>query len=496
MDLELATQLAAEVRWFRSLDARTFLALPAQEMLWRQPLGAAGLAPAEVMTLLGAATDPEVGQCLLQIRDLPAGKQQGAALLVAFQNLGQLLCPRHARQVPVQRMLRIVTVLQPELAGLGPDLAAVLKMRARLRKRLGPEQSLEEHLIRAFSGVYRKPERPVRTPKVPDAPPPPPEQLASPSGMPVVPWVRLRDVFAAEADPAAYVWDEESLRSLHTAWQLQRRFVLVAGTPGIGKTSFLLRYARAWLRAAGQDPQQQLSILPVSPDWRDPGAFFGWLAPTGRPRFWEGPALPLIRYALQHPDAPCFMILDELDLARPEHFLAPVLSAMESGGPIPLHGAGQSVDGVPPSIFWPSNLFLGATLNEDPQGFPLSDRLLDRAALFRRGTADLRAWAAGRLLAQRPVEAVLLQLLLPLSPLLNALGRPFAYRAADTVAEHCVRAMSLGVDPLKASEEALRAHVLSRLKGPLDREGVLALETWLREQGLLAAAMDVQRLRL
>ena len=54
--------------------------------------------------------------------------------------------------------------------------------------------------------------------------------------------------------------------------------------------------------------------------------------------------------------------------------------------------ADEPVDMVPPSIPWPSNLFIIGTVNMDETTYPFSDKVLDRAFTFEFWEADLKAW--------------------------------------------------------------------------------------------------------
>jgi 5-methylcytosine-specific restriction protein B len=71
--------------------------------------------------------------------------------------------------------------------------------------------------------------------------------------------------------------------------------------------------------------------VPVSPDWRDPSGLIGYFnALHADPTYQAEPALRLICGRIATP-LPYFLILDEMNLARIEHYFAPFLSAMETG---------------------------------------------------------------------------------------------------------------------------------------------------------------------
>ncbi len=83
---------------------------------------------------------------------------------------------------------------------------------------------------------------------------------------------------------------------------------------------------------------------------------------------------------------PFLAILDEMNLARVEHYFSDVLSAMESGEAVELHEnaaveEGETDDGVavPRSLVLPPNLFLVGTVNIDETTYAFSPKVLDRA---------------------------------------------------------------------------------------------------------------------
>src|SRR5690606_14047711 len=106
------------------------------------------------------------------------------------------------------------------------------------------------------------------------------------------------------------------------------------------------------------------------------------------------PALRLLLDAEAHPDVPYFLVLDEMNLARVEHYFAPFLSAMEStqDPSIQIHAHDERVNGVPPRVRWPNNLRIGGTVNMDETTHPFSDKVLDRAFTLEFWEVDLKGW--------------------------------------------------------------------------------------------------------
>jgi MoxR-like ATPase len=234
------------------------------------------------------------------------------------------------------------------------------------------------------------------------------------------------------------------LAELHAALHACRhkRFVLLAGLSGTGKTSIARAYSEAYCAALGlHDWQRHYAQVAVRPDWMDPTSILGFLnALVDPPIFQAGEALDLILRADQDRSHPYFLCLDEMNLARVEHYFAPFLSSMESaGGSLTIHGELDAVDGIEPRIPWPKNLFIFGTVNMDESTHPFSDKVLDRAFTFEIWDVDLEAWrqkkqgsgADPAILAQ--VAPVLVQVYDALRPA----RRHFGYRSADEILGIC-----------------------------------------------------------
>jgi len=95
-------------------------------------------------------------------------------------------------------------------------------------------------------------------------------------------------------------------------------------------------------------------------------------------------------------------VLDEMNLARVEYYLADVLSVLESGrredgftrGEIFLHGQTGDVTAagglrVPPTLRLPPNLYFVGTVNVDETTFAFSPKVLDRAFTIEVKEVDL-----------------------------------------------------------------------------------------------------------
>jgi 5-methylcytosine-specific restriction protein B len=168
----------------------------------------------------------------------------------------------------------------------------------------------------------------------------------------------------------------DQLISRFVASLLTKPFVILTGLSGSGKT----KLAQAFVQWICQS-DSQYKIIPVGADWTNREPLLGYpnaLNPEGYVKPDNG-ALELIMQAMEDPDAPYFMILDEMNLSHVERYFADFLSVMESKEDIPLHEAETERSGVPPSVKIPSNLFIIGTVNIDETTNMFSPKVLDRA---------------------------------------------------------------------------------------------------------------------
>ena len=155
-------------------------------------------------------------------------------------------------------------------------------------------------------------------------------------------------------------------------------FVILAGTSGTGKT----RLVKLFAEAIGA----LYFMVPVRPDWSDGSDLFGHFDLNGN--FIEGPVCPAFKAAMDSPDRPVFLCLDEMNLARVEYYLSDVLSVIESrekqeDGRIHTDPIAQFKDGIP------DNLYIVGTVNMDETTFPFSKKVLDRANTIEFSYVDL-----------------------------------------------------------------------------------------------------------
>ena len=167
---------------------------------------------------------------------------------------------------------------------------------------------------------------------------------------------------------------------------IAKPLAILTGLSGSGKTQIAIRFGE-WL---GKD---RLHVAAVRPDWTGAEALFGYEDALkreldGRPG-WAVPApLEFILKAVEDPQHPYLLLLDEMNLAHVERYFADVLSGMESGQPcIPnLHkgtdGCWRLRGGADARVPLPRNLWIVGTVNIDETTYMFSPKVLDRANTF------------------------------------------------------------------------------------------------------------------
>lgn len=181
-----------------------------------------------------------------------------------------------------------------------------------------------------------------------------------------------------------------------------RPVVILSGVAGTGKSKLATLFAQFLTEDAQTEwGNPHLAFVPVRPDWLDPQALLGYYDTLSHV-YRATPFLLLLLRAAQDPDAPYFVVLDEMNLARIEHYFSDFLSLLESRsygangeclseGHLQLHQEPGSlvlndpfVETVtlPPSLAIPPNVYFTGTINVDETTHRLSPRLLDRVNLI------------------------------------------------------------------------------------------------------------------
>ncbi|WP_249336526.1 McrB family protein [Sporosarcina sp. Marseille-Q4063] len=154
-------------------------------------------------------------------------------------------------------------------------------------------------------------------------------------------------------------------------------FVIISGISGTGKTKVVQLFAES---LGATEENGQFKLIPVRPDWTDGSELLGY--PDLKNEFQKGPLTEMVEHAMDRPDSPHFVLLDEMNLARVEYYFSDVLSVMES----------RKRDGdrittsylldkkfIGHSLRLPENLYIIGTVNMDETTHPFSKKVLDRA---------------------------------------------------------------------------------------------------------------------
>lgn len=299
--------------------------------------------------------------------------------------------------------------------------------------------------------------------------------------------------FSSAVDSVGLKYKEPFLRRFIAAL-LAKPFVVLTGLSGSGKTKLAEAFA-AWL----DSPEGARHLLvPVGADWTNNEHLLGYpnALEEGKYVMPDTGVLAFLLDAAAHPEAPYFLILDEMNLSHVERYFADFLSAMESNKrTIRLHGGLEPLNKgepheVPPTLALPRNLFVIGTMNVDETTYMFSPKVLDRAQVleFRVSETEMSAFLAnppelkfdslegkGAAMAVEflklaqdgshgvptPADAAALQAALnAFFPPLAELGAEFGYRSAAEVLRFAALYREAGAAKV---EEAIDAGVIQKL---------------------------------
>ncbi len=159
----------------------------------------------------------------------------------------------------------------------------------------------------------------------------------------------------------------EGLAAVHLA-ATTRPFVLLAGPPGLGKTTLASFYAS--LLGCDVD-DHTLLWLAIQAHWISDASL---VDDAG------GPLPPLCARGHAYPDLVQVALFDEFNLTRPEYYLSRFFSALDSRVPLAHRADGPLT--LPIDANGRPRLLTFATLNIDESSRPPSDKILDRAFLI------------------------------------------------------------------------------------------------------------------
>jgi restriction-modification system family protein len=240
---------------------------------------------------------------------------------------------------------------------------------------------------------------------------------------------------------------EPDLIARYLASVMTKPFVILAGVSGTGKSKLAELVAEyysddaaaagaasatptpgdsfVFAAARGTPSADRFALVAVRPDWIDNQSILGFVNPITQ-KYESTQALDLILRARRDLDAATskpsapryFMLLDEMNLARVEHYFSDWLACTESRRlrtdssvtqqAVPLHRAEAQMkttirlpDGsteqltVPAALELPTNLIVTGTVNVDETTYGFSPKVLDRAMVLEFDEVDLDRLRSG-----------------------------------------------------------------------------------------------------
>lgn len=268
------------------------------------------------------------------------------------------------------------------------------------------------------------------------------------------------EISAAIAATGMHI-EDRMLRRYHSAL-VSRGFVVLAGPSGAGKTWLTEVYAKA--------VGAEYLLYPVSPNWVSDEDLLGYWNPltntfqsTRFTRFLQEAAdeWEAARVDGRSPRA-FHLVLDEMNLARVEHYFARFLSAMEVRSRAADGIAEISTGDIMPEKLTGNLKFVG-TVNVDETTHGFSDKVYDRSQLVEM---EVPRHLVEVSLAGLPYQERLMVIWDCLADL-----SPFAFRVVEDIKAYVAVAVDAGAPEIEALDEQVLQKILPKVNGNDDRIG-------------------------
>lgn len=206
-------------------------------------------------------------------------------------------------------------------------------------------------------------------------------------------------------------------------------FLLLAGISGTGKSRIVRELARACWDVDSAEynahKPKNFEMVQVKPNWHDSSELIGYVSRIDGVRYVVGPFLKFMVKAIQDPNTPYFLCLDEMNLAPVEQYFAEFLSVVESRkvdkdgnvvtDPLVDYSSTEEYKSLIDQLFCddaerkayltevggkrltiPQNLIVVGTVNMDETTFSFSRKVLDRAMTIEMNEVDLKGGLTNR----------------------------------------------------------------------------------------------------
>lgn len=237
-------------------------------------------------------------------------------------------------------------------------------------------------------------------------------------------WSLYGNAIKSNNDIGRTRYNEYSDYRLYITAIKSKPFLLLAGISGTGKSRIVRELARAcWDEDSEEFKAQKpknFEMIQVKPNWHDSSELIGYVSRINGERYVVGPFLRFLVKAIQNPQTPHFLCLDEMNLAPVEQYFAEYLSVIESRkvnadgvvvtDPIVDFEQTDAYKSLIDQLFTddeerkaylteengkrlslPANLIVVGTVNMDETTFSFSRKVLDRAMTIEMNEVNLDA---------------------------------------------------------------------------------------------------------
>ncbi|MFW9260402.1 tetratricopeptide repeat protein [Nostoc sp. CALU 546] len=249
------------------------------------------------------------------------------------------------------------------------------------------------------------------------------------------------------------------LRRYHLALKT-RKFVILSGISGTGKTWLTKAYAEAI--------GAKYILVPVAPNWTTNEDLLGYFNPidqnyhhTEFSHFLEQAAEEYKKAkADKRTPIPYHLVLDEMNLARVEYYFAKFLSVME----VRMREGETEIELAPgKKVLLPPNLYFIGTVNVDETTHNFADKIYDRAQMIE---LEINRDDLEKYLEEVEYREILMQIWDSLHEV-----APFAFRTLSEIKAYVTESEVLEISWNDALDEQLLQKILPKLKGADERIG-------------------------